>query len=390
MKIIVYRWNAWNQADIEEGLIHLGCEIIPILEQPSNIEEDTTFTEKVISLLKLHHPCFLFSVNYFPVLAESCHETGITYVSWSCDGSLLAMYHNSVFYETNRIFSFDRACAALFQSLGVSQIWHLPLGVNAARLQKCLKSSPSGSSQQYDMSFVGNLYQNNSYDQISDRLPEYLAGYLDCCLEAQLAISGGNILETLLTPSICDKLEEITDYQRSSQSFAGIRELFASTVLGFKVAALARQKLLQTLALAGRKWNPPATMHLFTSEASHELLVNTHGPVDYFTQMPYIFQNSSINLNSTVPTIQTGIPLRVWDILGCGGFLLTDYQPELLDYFQNETHLAIYEDQEELAAKAEFYMKQESLRRRAAEKSQKLVFTEHTWEIRIQEILDRL
>lgn len=391
MKIIVTRWRAWNQADVEETFARLGFEITPICMTPSGMTEEPSLIEKITALLQQEEPCFLFSINYFPALAESCHQTKIPYVCWNCDGSLLAMYHDSVFYDTNFIFSFDRACVTQFHSLNMSQIWHLPLGVNAERLQRVLPDPRQSSNTKYDISFLGSLYQKNSFDPIAGQLPEYLAGYLEGCLEAQLAVSGGNMLEVLLTPSICAQLEHITDYQRSEHSFAGIRELFSSTVLGFKAASLARQRLLNALAAAGSIWQPGAQVHLFTADEPEGLVsVQIHPPADYFTQMPQIFRNSAININSTVPTIRTGIPLRVWDILGCGGFLLTDYQEELLEHFQQGKHLSIYEDTEELLDKAEFYWKHDELRQKAAQESQKLVLTEHTWDARIQKMLHTL
>lgn len=389
MKLLIYRWNAWNQKDIEDSLFHFGHELSYIEAVPKSPEEDTIFVDMLTEKLRQEQPELLFSVNYFPVLAEACHLSSIPYVCWNCDGSLLAMYHESVFYDTNFIFTFDRACVSRFQTLGVSNIWYLPLGVNAHRLNRLFtRQTHIG---QYDISFIGSLYQKNSFDDITDKLPPYLAGYLDGALSAQQAISGGNMLEVLLTPAICEQLEEITQYHCSERSFADIRQLFSSTVLGFKAANLQRCQILNALSKAGRVWTPPAQVHLFTTDQTQELpLVKIHPPVDYFQEMPWIFRNSSINLNSTVPTIQTGIPLRIWDILGSGGFLLTDYQEDLFEYFQSEKHLSIFEDMDELLDKANFYLKHDELCQEIARESQKLVCANHTWDIRLTQIFHRL
>lgn len=389
MKLLLYRWNAWNQGDVEESLRHLGHEISYISSVPANPEEDDAFTGQLTEQIRTLHPELLFSINYFPVLAEACHQTDTPYVCWNCDGSLLAMYHDSVFYDTNRIFTFDLACVNRFRQLGVSQIWHLPLGVNARRLEQ-LFSAPVPETR-YDISFVGSLYEKNSYDGIADRLPPYLSGYLEGALSAQQAVSGGNLLELLLTPQICRQLEELTRYHRGEHSFAGIRQLFSSTVLGFKAASLRRIQMLNTLSKAGRTWTPKTQVHLFTTDTARDCpLVQLHPPVDYFREMPFVFRRSAVNLNSTVPTIQTGIPLRIWDILGCGGFLLTDYQEELAGCFQAEKHLSVYEDAQELLEKAQFYLTHDTIRRQIAARSRKLVCTSHTWDIRLTQMFHRL
>lgn len=388
MNILIYRWNAWNQKDIEESLEHLGHTISYVNGSPDSPEEDGPFVEKLVQQLKATRPSFLFSINYFPVLAEGGHQAGIPYVCWNCDGSLLAMYHESVFYDTSFIFTFDRACVSRFRQMGVSHIWHLPLGVNARRLSSFPASSGT---MDYDISFVGSLYTKNSFDEIAEKLPPYLAGYLDGALTAQLAVSGGNLTELLLTPEICQQLEEITTYHRSPRSFADIRQLFSSTVLGFKAANLKRCQILQFLSAAGENWSPQAQVHLFTTDSDPHLpMVQLHPPIDYFLEMPSVFRHSAINLNMTVPTILTGIPLRVWDILGCGGFLLTDAQEELVDYFQPEQHLSIYQDIGDLVEKASFYWREPELREKIAARSRDLVWKQHTWDIRWKQLLEQL
>ena len=53
------------------------------------------------------------------------------------------------------------------------------------------------------------------------------------------------------------------------------------------------------------------------------------GSVDYYDMMPYVFKCSDINLNITLRSIKTGIPLRAMDIMGAGGFLMSNYQVDL-------------------------------------------------------------
>ncbi len=391
MKILIYRWNAWNQADIEETLALLGHECIPLCKKPNHIEEDPPFVDALSEQLKRERPDLLFSVNFFPVLADACHLAGCPYACWNCDGSLLAMYHESVFHDTNFIFTFDKGCVSLFRHMGVSHIWHMPLGVNDRRIRSYFAKKPTHTDITKispDISFVGSLYTKNAFDEIAGRLPDYLAGYLDGVLAAQQLISGGSLLNAMLTPDICEQLEEITEYHRSERSFAGMKELFSTTVLGFGAAHQKRAELLQSLARAAECWEPRAAVHLYTADPDASLpRVQVHPPADYFSQAPQIFHESTINIHSTIPTIYTGIPLRIWDILGCGGFLMTDYREELTDFFDMDKHLACYEDTEELLARAEFYHKHQEQARRIATEAQELVLREHTLTNRLSDLL---
>ena len=73
----------------------------------------------------------------------------------------------------------------------------------------------------------------------------------------------------------------------------------------------------------------------------HDLLqnVNYMGSADYYDQMPKIFKTSRINLNITLKISQSGIPLRVMDILGSGGFLLSNSNRNWLSILQTERML---------------------------------------------------
>ncbi len=386
MKILIYRWNSYNQKDIEDTFIRLGNEI-SILDIPmDSIEEDFVYVENLFSRLKMEHFDFVFSINYFPVLAEACKQGDVMYVCWNCDSSLLSMYHESVFYDTNYIFTFDYSIYKEFKQLGCENIFHLPLAGNTSFLD--IKPQD----KLYDISFVGSLYKKNSYDAIADKLPDYLCGYLEGALYAQTLVSGGNIIEKLLTPDIISSLNEITDYNKSEASFADIGKLFSSTVLGFKAASMQRIMYLNHLSEimhSGGALGTPYEVHLFTDDESSVFpFIRKHGRVDYFTQMPYIFANSRINLNITIPNIKTGLSLRVWDILNCHGFLMTDYRAELTEYFVPDKDIVIYEDGDELSAKAEFYLKNESLRQKIVANAYDKVRKYHTCEQRLKKMLE--
>lgn len=399
MNILFYRWNAYNLYDIRSTFEQLGHTVTMLSKPVNNIEEDAPYTQELSSLLKKTHYDFLFSINFFPVLAEACHDSNTKYVCWNCDSPLLALYHETVFYSTNIIFTFDRSNYEELRALGVTNSFYLPLAVNAERLAGQLDFSAPFL---YPVSFIGSLYEKNSYDRIADRLPPYLSGYLEGAMHAQNLISGGNLLDILLTDDICLMLEENMDYHRSDRSFASVRQLFSSTVLGFKTASLERNQHLNRLSLFlqsnfSEKDSAQLTstlekqnhlLHLFTNSNDVSLpLTDVHGPVDYLTEMPQIFHDSRINLNMTIPNIKTGVPLRVWDILGSGGFLLSNYQPEFDEYFKAGQTLDIFEAEEELLDKTAFYLKHDTLRQKIAGQGLELVRNKHTYKIRINKLL---
>ena len=151
-----------------------------------------------------------------------------------------------------------------------------------------------------EVSFVGGMYHRNSYDEIKDRLPEYLRGYFDAAMAAQMEIYGDSIFDKVLTVDILEKLCELIDFKQDERAFSDIALVFSSTFLGFKLANIERVQILNKLA----KHFPT---DLYTDDPDKELIgVNLKGAVNYMTDMPKVFNCSRININPVMRNIRTG------------------------------------------------------------------------------------
>ena len=123
------------------------------------------------------------------------------------------------------------------------------------------------------------------------------------------------------------------------------------------------------------------------SDTSSMPNINNRGFAKSHTEMPLIFNQSKININMTAKSIRTGLPLRIFDILGCGGFLITNYQAELPEFFEIGTDLVAYESLEDLKEKCLYYLKHEDERKQIAENGYNKVNELHTFDKRLLEIL---
>lgn len=103
--------------------------------------------------------------------------------------------------------------------------------------------------------------------------------------------------------------------------------------------------------------------------------------------MPKIFRLSKINLNFTSKPIRTGIPLRLWDILGAGGFVLTNYQSEIPEYFEVGKDLDIFASEEELVEKIRYYLEHEEEREEIARNGYQKAKEKYSLELRVKQIL---
>lgn len=441
MHILMYRWKAYNYRDIEQTFLLLGHTVDNIEQELGSYDVSPEFERVIEEKIRGTHYDMVFTVNYFPLISNVCERTGVKYVSWTCDNPLISMYHESVFHDCNYIFTFDKTNYLEFRGMGVKHIWYLPLAVDTERMDALLgapeeaeeardgqtgitpkkagttgavhegmktagtvpeeigaaesvlaeigkagrrKAAQDMEMQKYrgDVAFVGSLYERNSYDKIKNRLPEYLRGYFDAVMEAQLNISGANIVEPMLTTNILEQLQEYFQLEKSEGSFSDLGLIFQTTVLGFKIAEIERRRALIELSKHYR-------VNVYSnSDVSDLLRIQYCGSVDYWSEMPKVFRMSKINLNFTIPNIKSGIPLRIWDVLGCGGFLLTNYQAEIPYYFKEGEDLVCFDGLEDLCEKVGYYLEHEEERKRIAWNGYRKVREKHSYIERIHTILD--
>lgn len=393
MHILMYRWKAYNYRDIEQTFLLLGHTVDNIEQELGSYDVSPEFERVIEEKIRGTHYDMVFTVNYFPLISNVCERTGVKYVSWTCDNPLISMYHESVFHACNYIFTFDKTNYLEFRGMGVKHIWYLPLAVDTERMDALLgapeeagrwKAAQDPEMRKYrgDVAFVGSLYERNSYDKIKNRLPEYLRGYFDAVMEAQLNISGANIVEPMLTTNILEQLQEYFQLEKSEGSFSDLGLIFQTTVLGFKIAEIERRRALIELSKHYR-------VNVYSnSDVSDLLRIQYCGSVDYWSEMPKVFRMSKINLNFTIPNIKSGIPLRIWDVLGCGGFLLTNYQAEIPYYFKEGEDLVCFDSLEDLCEKVGYYLEHEEERKRIAWNGYRKVREKHSYIERIHTILD--
>lgn len=381
MRILVYCWKAYNQADIITALRRRGHIVDTFETELGNFEKDDNFEQLFVKKLSGNNEGVsvydaVFSVNYFPIISDLCGQfTGLKYICWTCDSPLLTMYHQSIFNECNYIFIFDRFCYMTFKELGAN-VYYLPLAAAVERAEEVI--AEAGKEYKYDVSFIGSMYRKNSYDEINDKLPDYVRGYFDALMKLQMEIYGENYIDGMLTADIIEELNKHFRIEKSERSFSDISLIFSTTVLGFKIAQLERYKLLGELS----KY---FDVNVFTDDENAEfILAHNRGPVRYWDESPIVFAESKVNLNFTIRNIRSGIPLRVWDILAAGGFCITNFQPELVMYFKNGEDLVWFEDEADLIKKVRYYLTHEDERKKIALNGQKKVSELHNYDERLK------
>ena len=112
------------------------------------------------------------------------------------------------------------------------------------------------------------------------------------------------------------------------------------------------------------------------------------GVADYLTETPYIFHDSKINLNITLRSIKSGIPLRCMEIMSCGGFLLTNFQSDFFKHFVAGEDFVYFESNDDMLQKIDYYLTHEKERTSIAESGYQKVLKNHSYETIFQQIFN--
>ena len=221
------------------------------------------------------------------------------------------------------------------------------------------------------------------YDRI-EGLDEYTRGYIEGVMASQMLVYGCNFVEETLSPAIMENLQKAMPLDTNIGGLETPGYTYANYFLCRKITQTERTEILDGIS---RRFKD-ITIKLYTPKETPFLQnIQNMGTVHYMYEMPLVFQNSKINLNITLRSIKNGIPLRAMDIMGAGGFLLTNCQNDFDRHFIDGEDFASYSCREDLYNKIQYYLKHDDERRDIARNGCKRVREEHTYEKRVEEML---
>jgi len=325
MKLLLYDMGAYTQNDIMDTLNNLGIFYKNVLYKLPCIHQDEYFEKRITEFLTKETYDAVLSVNYYPILAEICAKQSVPYLSWSYDSPIqIPEIEKTLAYKTNYVYFFDKMECENYWKKGYINVFHLPLAVNTKRLDKIQITDNDRKKYCSQISMVGQLYKT-SVPAYTMPLDSYDKGYLSGLMETQLRLYGSYILKDVLTEEIVRRMNR--KYKTLGYENIAFTKEFLTVEIAKHITNIERTLILKVLSNEYQlKLYGPDRMENAEN-------VKWMGSAGYFDEMPKVFKLSDINLNISLKCIASGIPLRALDIMGCGGFLVSNYQPELAEYF---------------------------------------------------------
>ncbi len=394
MRILFYDWDEFNGEDCRDAMRRLGHQVDVFKLDMYGFDLTPEMDEKIRGLCGkkgddgARYYDLLFSFDFFPNISEACQKYGMPYISWVFDCPHYTLDSHVTNNSVNRIFVFDSLLYKRLVGKGVSTVRYSPLGVNDKRLSElCRRLDEETGGEivyEHDVSFLGNLYDNefNFYDQV-EYIPSDLKQYIDIVIKAQEKVFGHDLFtdEKAITQTHIDRLREYINFENSGKYELDYDEIIRD-ILRKKVTVNERHDILAEM---GKRFD--TVLYTMPGAKPIEGVCNL-GIASYSDKMPRVFHRSKVNLNISLRSILSGVPLRVLDILAAGGFLITNYQSEIAEYFEDGVDLVIAGTPEEMVQKTAYYLEHDAERKQIAINGQKKVLENFAYTKLLPMILD--
>lgn len=399
MKIIFCKWGSICEIGIDNAMRRLGHKVISMSDKMESSDYDTNYLKKLVSLYQNNSDSkLIFSVNFQPIIARACKALHVPYFSWTVDCPSFMLYSETIAYPTNKIFLLDRMQYEKFAPLNPDNIFHFPLGCDLPTWDLIQVSEAEHERYDCDISFVGSLYSEKcKYNFIENDLPDHIRGYVDGLIDAQLNVYGYNLLEDSISDEWAAEFKKYADWVPLAEDYTeDIKGIIADTYIGYKCTEQERIRLLSAIGeyFSVDLWTLSDTSPIagaykcdgFSKPARRATGVCVRGGADSDTMMPHIIKCSKINLNMTNKPIKTGLPLRIFDLLGAGGFVLSNYQAEIPELFVPGEDIVLYDSVFDMLDKIDYYLAHDDERVQIAKNGHDKVKQCYTYDARLQEM----
>ncbi len=371
------------------GELASACERLGIehtlLTVPDESVASNAFIEQFLSAVVEFQPDCLLTLNHLGVdregiLMELLEQLQLPLASWFVDNPHLIVH----LYEKLKspwvtIFTWDFDNIDSLHSMGFEHVAYLPLGTNPHLFCPNTKGKASWKSP---ISFVGN----SMLHKVSTRLRK-------TPLPASLLQSFEHVARRYSqshTRSIAEFLQEqeASTYAQYMALPHNEDRLGYETALTWEATRIYRASCVEQilpfspLLVGDDGWN--------TIFAHKRNTFTLHDVLSYYSELPAFYPLSDINFNCTSKQMKGAVNQRIFDVPACNAFVLTDWREQMDDLFEPQKEIIFYTEPEEIPDLVRHYLAHPQERERITTAARQRVLAEHTWDHRLQSLLQHM
>lgn len=273
-------------------------------------------------------------------------------------------------------FTFDASYLPYLKELCGKEGHYLPTASGVRPLDECRPGADWPERQGPDVGFMGALAASR-YQEVRSfwlrRDPQFIE------------ILDGIVDDYAADPSVAleDRFERSPGRERMAYSGFAVLYLEERATYYKRLAALRRIHDLGLKTYGSPEWG--------IEDWAFELAPLYAGfAPEYDSDLPSVYYHTKINVNVFHVQCFNSANPRVYDVLACGGFLLTEYKPVLEEEFNLGEHLVCFKTHDELRELTEYYLEHDDEREAIARAGQAYALEHCTYQQRVKIVLDAL
>lgn len=366
--------GACRKLDIPHKMVLVGEDAVSCQDFVRHLLEEV-LTFKPDCCLTLNH----MGVDVEGVLMDILARLQLPLASWFVDNPhlIIHLYYQCVSPWT-ALFTWDNDNIPTLRRMGFEHVFYLPLGTDPDRFTPRRRHT-APAAWKADISFVGN----SMLSKVAGRLK---SGHFPRPLLLAFKDAAQRFLESE-ERSVADFLRDALPnvYQHYMALPDNEAKLAYETAITWQATRVYRNGCVRRLLpLHPLIVGDPAWKTEFRKEAHQPRYLDA---INYYTDLPRFYGCSAINFNCTSKQMKGAVNQRVFDAPAAGGFVLTDWREQMAQLFEPQ-EMACYHEADEAPDMVRHYLAHPQERRRILTAARQRVLACHTWQHRLQTLLD--
>ena len=346
----------------------------------------TDFVQQLLEAVISFRPDCCITLNHMGVdvegvLMDLLARLQLPLASWFVDNPhlIIHLYTRCVSPWTT-LFTWDSDNIPSLRAAGFEHVFYLPLGTDPDRFHPS-KGVSAPAAWKADLSFVGNSMVYKVGGRLKNgRFPRALLLTFHAVASDFMESDQRSVADFLKNcrPDAYAHYQQLPDNEAKLAYETAVT--WQATRL-YRNGCVRRLLPLRPLIVGDAGWKVE-----FRHEAQQPRYMDA---LSYYNDLPLFYPQSVINFNCTSKQMKGAVNQRVFDVPATGSFVLTDWREQMDQLFEPH-EMACYHEPDDAPDMVRHFLAHPQERQRIVQAARRRVLSCHTWQHRLQTMLERM